>query len=233
MTATLSRDPQQPARITSRLGAILAQRGIAPNTAAHEPTPEPVTALELAEARIPARYRHALADHPQVTAWANAIARAGRPGPAGAPGIAEGPSLRIVGPTGTGKTHQAYGAVRILLAAGVRLRWEAVTAADLYARLRPRPGFDGERDLQTLMRCPLLLLDDLGAAKTSEWTEEVTYRLINHRYEHLRPTLITTNLPTGDLRTVLGDRVSSRLSEMTECVILDGEDRRRPARAAA
>ncbi|MFC9486428.1 ATP-binding protein [Streptomyces hydrogenans] len=227
MTATLTHDRHQPARITGRLGDILARRGIAPDAAAQEPAPEPVTALELAEARIPARFRHALADHPQVTAWVDEIARAGRPGPAGAPGIAEGPSLRIVGPTGTGKTHQAYGAIRALLTAGVRLRWEAVTAADLYARLRPRPGFDSERDLQSLMRCPLLLLDDLGAAKTSEWTEELTYRLINHRYEHLRPTLITTNLTTRHLRQVLGDRVASRLSEMTERVILEGEDRRR------
>ncbi|MFC9395010.1 ATP-binding protein [Streptomyces sp. NPDC057027] len=227
MTATLTRDPQQPARITGRLGDILAQRGIAPDTAAQEPAPEPVTALELAAARVPARFRHALADHPQVTAWANEIARTGRPGPAGAPGIAEGPSLRIVGPTGTGKTHQAYGAIRTLLAAGVRLHWQAVTAADLYARLRPRPGFDSERDLQSLMRCPLLLLDDLGAAKTSEWTEELTYRLINHRYEHLRPTLITSNLTTDALRAALGDRVSSRLAQMTERVTLEGEDRRR------
>ncbi|MEV5604410.1 ATP-binding protein [Streptomyces sp. NPDC052299] len=226
-TSTLTRDPQQPARITGRLGDILAQRGIAPDAAAQEPTPEPVTALQQAEARIPARFRHALANHPQVTAWADAIARAGRPGPGGAPGIAEGPSLRIVGPTGTGKTHQAYGAIRTLLAAGVRLRWEAVTAADLYARLRPRPGFDSERDLQSLMRCPLLLLDDLGAAKTSEWTEELTYRLINHRYDHLRPTLITSNLTTDALRAALGDRVASRLAQMTERVTLEGEDRRR------
>ncbi|MFJ3905746.1 ATP-binding protein [Streptomyces sp. NPDC090025] len=232
MTAALTRARQQPARITGRLGDILVQRGIAPEATAQEPVAEPVTALELAEARIPARFRHALADHPQVTAWAKTIARAGRPGPAGAPGIAEGPSLRIVGPTGTGKTHQAYGAIRSLLAAGVRLRWEAVTAADLYARLRPRPGFENERDLQSLMRCPLLLLDDLGATKTSEWTEEVTYRLINHRYEHLRPTLITSNLTTDALRTALGDRVSSRLAQMTERVTLDGPDRRRPRRAA-
>ncbi|MFF8386105.1 ATP-binding protein [Streptomyces kanasensis] len=227
MTAALTRDPQQPARITGRLGDILAQRGIAPDAAAQEPTPEPVTALQQAEARIPARFRHALADHPQVTAWADEITRAGRPGPGGAPGIAEGPSLRIVGPTGTGKTHQAYGAIRTLLAAGVRLRWEAATTADPYARLRPRPGFDSERDLQSLMRCPLLLLDDLGAAKTSEWTEELTYRLINQRYEHLRPTLITSNLTTDTLRAALGDRVASRLAQMTERVTLEGDDRRR------
>ncbi|MBT2675985.1 ATP-binding protein [Streptomyces sp. ISL-14] len=232
MTATLTREPRRVGAIADRLDGILAGRGIDPATvAAEEPQAEPVTALELADARIPARYRRALADHPQVTAWADEIARAGRPGPGG-PGIAEGPSLLIAGPTGTGKTHQAYGAIRTLLGRGVRLRWEATTSADLHARLRPRAGHDAERDLQTLVRCPLLLVDDLGAAKTSEWTEELTYRLINHRYEHMLPTLITTNLPTAELRTALGDRVASRLAEMTERVILTGPDRRRTAPAA-
>ncbi|MFB7461039.1 ATP-binding protein [Streptomyces sp. NPDC056188] len=212
----------------ARLGAILTARGIDPATAtAEEPPAEPVTALELADARIPARYRNALVDHSQVTAWVDEITRTGRPGPAGAPGISEGPSLLIAGPTGTGKTYQAYGAIRALLSRGVRLRWEATTTADLYARLRPRADHDAERDLQTLARSPLLLLDDLGAAKTSEWTEELTYRLINHRYEHLLPTLITTNLPTAELRTTLGDRVASRLAEMTDRVVLTGPDRRR------
>ncbi|MEU3710736.1 ATP-binding protein [Streptomyces catenulae] len=232
MTATLTDAPNRRGPIPRRLDAILAARGIDPAAVgAQEPPSEPVTALELADARIPARYRTALGDHPQVTAWADAIAAAGRPGPGSAPGIVEGPSLLIAGPTGTGKTHQAYGAVRTLLAAGVRLRWEAVTAADLYARVRPRSGHDAERDLQSLARCPLLLLDDLGAARTSEWTEELTYRLINHRYEHLRPTLITTNLPTDALRTTLGDRIASRLAEMTERVVLTGPDRRRRTQA--
>ncbi|WP_217553131.1 ATP-binding protein [Streptomyces sp. GbtcB6] len=230
MTATLTRAPQRVGPLANRLNGILANRGIDPAAPAEEPEPEPVTALELADARIPARYRRALADHSQITAWADQIAGAGRPGPGG-PGIAEGPSLLIAGPTGTGKTYQAYGAVRALLTRGVRLRWEATTSADLHARLRPRAGHDGERDLQTLARCPLLLLDDLGAAKTSEWTEELTYRLINHRYEHMLPTLITTNLPTAELRAALGDRVASRLAEMTERVILTGPDRRRTAPA--
>ncbi|MFJ3924521.1 ATP-binding protein [Streptomyces sp. NPDC090022] len=212
------------------MAGILRRRGMDPSivdSQEPEPAPQPVTSLALADARIPPRYWQALADHPEVAAWVDEVVRAGRPGPSGMRGIAEGPSLLIVGPTGTGKTHQAYGAVRSLLAAGVRLRWEAVTAADLYARLRPRPGLDAERELHTLARCPLLVLDDLGAAKGSEWTEELTYRLINHRYEYLRPTLLTTNLPIAKLRTALGDRVASRLSEMTHRVILDGPDRRR------
>ncbi|MFE7114185.1 ATP-binding protein [Streptomyces sp. NPDC057654] len=229
--AVSTREPQRAGALADRLGTILADRGIDPTAPLAEPPAEPVTALELADARIPARYRCALADHPTVTAWVEEITHAGRKGPGEAPGISEGPSLLIAGPTGTGKTHQAYGAVRSLLAAGVRLRWEATTAADLYAALRPRQGHDPERALWSLGRCPLLILDDLGAAKTSEWTEELTYRLINRRYNEMLPTLVTTNMPIAELRGAVGDRVASRLAEMTTRVILGGSDRRRhPAR---
>lgn len=230
----MTTDLCEPQRIgghgmADRLTRILTSRGIDPASVPGEPPSEPVSALELADARIPYRYREALADHPAIIGWVEAVARSGRRGPGGAPGIAHGPSLLIAGPTGTGKTHQAYGAVRSLLAAGVRQRWQAVTAADLHASLRPRPGHDPEQELQSLGRCPLLIWDDLGAAKQSEWTEELTYRLINRRYTEILPTLITTNLPTDELRTAVGDRVASRLAEMTDRVILTGADRRRAA----
>ncbi|GHI91641.1 hypothetical protein TPA0905_11120 [Streptomyces olivaceus] len=47
------------------------------------------------------------------------------------------------------------------------------------------------------------------------------------------PTLITTNLPMEQLRATLGDRVASRLAEMTDRVILEGPDRRRRAAPGA
>jgi DNA replication protein DnaC len=228
--STLTREPRTAAGAVRRLTAILTDRGIDPR-AEVVAEPEPVTALQLADARIPPRYRHALADHPRITAWVTEVARTGRPGPGGVPGIATGPSLLIAGPTGTGKTHQAYGAIRTLLRAGVRLRWEGTTVADLYAAQRPRRGSDPEQQLRRLARSPLLLLDDLGASKQSPWTEELTYRLVNHRYNQLLPTLITTNLPVAELRDAVGDRVASRLAEMTDRVILTGHDRRRHAAA--
>ncbi|GAA0285877.1 hypothetical protein GCM10010302_25200 [Streptomyces polychromogenes] len=219
-------DAQRVGGLARRLTSILVARGQDPSTPPSEVS-EPLPALRAAEARIPARYRSAFADHPAISAWVREIAEAGRPGPGGAPGIAQGRSLLIVGTTGTGKTHQAYGAVRSLVSAGVRLRWKATTAADLYAELRPRPGHDGERELLDLARCPLLIVDDLGAARNSEWTEEITMRLINRRYNEMLPTLLTTNLGMADLREHIGDRVASRLTEMTDKVILDGPDRRR------
>lgn len=170
---------------------------------------------------FPPRYRTALADHPDVAAWVELF----RADPSTAP------SLLINGPTGTGKTHQAHGALRAAVTAGQRPRiaWRAITAPDLYAALRPRQGVDTETEMQQWRNAGLLLLDDLGAAKSSEWTEEVTYRLIDHRYTHCLPSIFTTNVPTADLREHLGDRVASRLAEMCTRVTLTGADRRRAA----
>lgn len=178
----------------------------------------------------PRRYQTAIADHPAVTNWADtAITDLDQAG-----------DLLLTGPVGTGKTHQAYGALRRIAEAGPH-RYEviATTAPDLYGRLRPGGSERGTEDeLRRLARVPLLLVDDLGVAKHSEWVEEVTYRLFNDRYNACRPTLITTNLPPRDphgtdLADRLGDRLVSRLAESTTIVPIVGPDRRRQPRTAA
>src|SRR5690606_7391206 len=100
-------------------------------------------------------------------------------------------------------------------------------AADLYARLRPRHGIDSETEFRAIADAPLLMVDDLGAAKTSEWVEEVNYRLINWRYDRVLPTVFTSNVLPKELKVALGERVASRLVEMADRVTLKGEDRRR------
>jgi DNA replication protein DnaC len=240
-------DPQ-PAiseRLRERLEAKLAERGLDLDRPLPD-TPEPIPALEAAQARIPVDYRAALPEHPDVAAWVRTIAgNAEAPnadgvnphyGTAGRREITHGPSLLLWGATGTGKTHQAYGAIRALTAAGCGVNWYAATAADLYAELRPRTGADPEYLLRRIMRSPLLLLDDLGAAKPSEWTEEITFRLINWRCQNRMPTIVTSNMPpvrTSEvparqpvLRERVGDRVLSRLSGMCTAVEFTGPDRR-------
>lgn len=133
-------------------------------------------------------------------------------------------SLLIAGPTGTGKTYAGWAVLRQL---EVRA-WQAVTYADFCAQLRPS-GKDPEAAFERYARTPLLFLDDLGAAKGSEWVEEITYRLVNRRYEAKLPGIFTTNVPLAHLREVLGERVSSRLVEMCRQVVLGGPDRRRVA----
>jgi DNA replication protein DnaC len=240
-------DPQ-PAigeRLRARLEARLTERGIDP-AAPLPDTPEPIPALEAAQARIPVDYRDAVVEHPDVAAWVRTITEAAvepnagglNPhfGAAGRRRIAHGPSLLLWGSTGAGKTHQAYGAIRALTAAGCGVSWQATTAADLYADMRPQSGVDPEHMLRRIVRVPLLLLDDLGAAKGSQWTEEITFRLVNWRCQNRLPTIFTTNLPPVRelaseprqpvLRDVIGDRVLSRLSGMCAPVHFSGPDRR-------
>lgn len=231
---TRTREPQTlaGAGTLDRMARILAARNIDPTAVTAPDEPESYSPLDaLRNAMLP-RYVDAVADHPEVLNWCREVAaQAVAPSTGARPQVAMGPSLLMAGMVGAGKTHQAYGAVRALAEAGVGVRWRATTAADLYAELRPRAGVDTERGLAAVARVPLLILDDLGAAKASEWTEEMTYRLVNRRYNYCLPTLITTNLRIGDLRAYVGDRVASRLAQMTTRVEFVPIDRRR-ARAA-
>lgn len=61
----------------------------------------------------------------------------------------------------------------------------------------------------------------------SEWTEEILDRLIDYRYRHEKPTLITTN--HIELVPKVGERVASRLAEMCTQIAMSGSDRRRPS----
>lgn len=223
----------------------LAERGIDP-TAPVADTPEAIPALAAAERRIPREYRDAQVEDRAVAEWVrgiagNAVGAGGDPlvphfGTAGQREITHGRSLLLWGTTGAGKTHQAYAAIRALTAAGCGVRWHATTAADLYGEMRARGGADPEYLLRRIVRIPLLLLDDLGAAKSSEWNEEITFRLLNWRAQNQLPTIVTSNLPpvrmpgmvSGQpvLRDKVGDRVLSRLSGMCTPVHLGGPDRR-------
>lgn len=173
--------------------------------------------------------RTALDDTPdEVRAWVHRVISAAVCRRRGVVAILNtGPSLMLLGPTGCGKTHAAYAAVEALAYSGITFKWVFTTAADLYAKLRPRPSIDAEQEFNIFARAQLLVLDDLGAAKGSEWVEEVNYRLINHRYERELPTLITSNVPPKDLTAAVGERVASRLVEMAPRVVLKGPDRRR------
>lgn len=111
---------------------------------------------------------------------------------------------------------------------GVAATWVVTTAADMYGALRPRHGIDSEAEFRRYRNASVLLVDDLGAErKPTEFTEEINFRLVNWRYENHMPTLITSNLVPKELAGRLGDRVTSRLIEMCQRIVLAGPDRRR------
>ncbi|MGW6600512.1 ATP-binding protein [Streptomyces sp. NPDC055036] len=239
-------EPERVGRAGSMrsLERILAARGIQVSPESHDeisPEDNPGDlewhrsaraeyALNRWRTATPPRFRDAEATLPEVTAWADRAL---------SDNTAAG-ALLLTGLTGTGKTHQAFGALRRIAAGGPeRFELIAVNSADMYGNLRPSHVMGAaERELRKLSEVQYLLLDDYGTAKTSEWTEEVTYRLINYRYNQCLPTILTSNLPARDengpdLTDFVGARVASRLAEMvTTLVPMIGADRRRGGRAA-
>lgn len=135
----------------------------------------------------------------------------------------DGRNLVLVGPTGTGKTHTAAAACRVLHDTGWELRF--VPVVELLDELRPG-GREGA--LAEYADATLLLLDDLGAERPTDWTGERLYALVNRRWLEERPTVVTSNLTPEELETAVGPRVFSRLVGNDAVVVkLTGGDRRR------
>jgi DNA replication protein DnaC len=98
--------------------------------------------------------------------------------------------------------------------------------------------------LRPVMDADLLVLDDLGSEKTSEWVEETMNLIVNTRYNERRHTIFTSNYedtPEGEsdsqdftLKERIGFRIHSRLHEMCEFLEFDGADyRHAPPNAGA
>lgn len=138
--------------------------------------------------------------------------------------------LYIHGPVGSGKTHLLYA---LGLGAEEKLKLRDVlfyNTTELMQSVRDdfgRAPADKERLLERILESKgLLLLDDIGAERLTDWTLEQFYLLINKRYENRLPILFSSNLSVQELAEQLGDRIVSRIIETCDIVNLEGADRR-------
>lgn len=113
----------------------------------------------------------------------------------------------LIGPVGSGKTHAAWAMLRRPFGRGLSCAGWAVV--DLLDALRP--STPDPLTLSRLRDRDLLLLDDIGAERPTDWTADRLYALIHHRWEHRRPIVATANLAPADLCEHLGARTYSRL----------------------
>jgi DNA replication protein DnaC len=172
----------------------------------------------------PQLFAQAIADHPQVQDWAAHYLRNG----------IGSPWLLLLGDVGTGKTHQAYGALRYLAVSGwPTIQWRATTATALYARLRPGAENEFETEFATWATCPLLLLDDLGATRKTDFIEETTLRLVDDRHTAGLPMIVTSNLLPEEFAARFGKRTASRLRQACQVIDMGIKDRRRAPGTAA
>jgi len=132
--------------------------------------------------------------------------------------------LVLLGSFGTGKTHLAAAIGNRCLELGQPAIF--IVVPDLLDHLRSTFSPSSETTFDDLFEsvrgAPLLLLDDLGTQTTTPWATEKLFQILNHRYMMKLPTVITTNVPLGEL----GDRLASRMSdpELSICVSLAGPD---------
>jgi DNA replication protein DnaC len=187
----------------------------------------------LAQARIPRRYQHCeLANFEQTVDSLREAHRRARVFADAFPVVDRGLLLR--GHAGVGKTHLAVAVLKeVLRTKGARgYFYETRELLRLVRDTYTSPAEATEMDvLRPVLDADLLVLDDLGAEKTSEWVQETLGLVVNTRYNEKRPTIFTTNLRnSGDredllsMTAQLGERTRSRLLEMCHDVEMDGPD---------
>ncbi|WAH39199.1 ATP-binding protein [Alicyclobacillus dauci] len=136
--------------------------------------------------------------------------------------------LILSGRVGRGKTHLCAAIAMELLSREHSVIFGTVT--NLLAQIRNTYSDDKETELkvfQRLTRCRLLVIDELGKEKVTEWVEQTVYEIINTRYEHNKPILVTTNMDVFKLPQKYpnnGEAILSRILEMCRGVQMDGPD---------
>lgn len=129
---------------------------------------------------------------------------------------ADGRSLLLLGNVGTGKTHLAAAiADYVIRSYGFTALYRTV-----YGILQHVKGsFDKEAEyneseaFQAFIDPELLIIDEVGATKTTEFEQQTLFNIINGRYEQQIPTIVISNLMPEELVQALGERCVDRLRE--------------------
>ena len=158
------------------------------------------------------------------------------------------PGLMFQGNPGVGKTHLATAVMNELLRRGFEcIFFDYQNLLDrIRAGYNASAGASDRAAYQAALDTEVLLLDDLGSHRVTEWVEDTVTAIINHRYNAKKALIVTTNLPDEELgdrraeknpvsgqysiKDTLADRVGSRarsrLFEMCKVIRMETRDYR-------
>jgi DNA replication protein DnaC len=159
--------------------------------------------------------------------------------------------LLYIGPCGVGKTHLAVAVIQeLILKKGARCVFYDFRELirEIQSTFTPDSTLTETDVLSPVFESDVLVLDELGAKRTTAWVEETVFYIINHRYNHKKVTLFTTNYPDIDreedtrdafykkggetLIDRIGVRLRSRIYEMCKVVEIQGDDYRKMVKQA-
>jgi DNA replication protein DnaC len=211
----------------------------------------------LKRAAIPKRYEHCTLDsyepgYGQADQSLAAAYMMARNFVSGYPVTTEGRGLLLTGDVGIGKTHLAVGIVQALIL-GKGVRGLFCDYRDLLKRIQesynPLVSTTELQILAPVFEAEVLVLDELGAQKPTDWVWDTVALILNTRYNDKRTTIITTNYPNTpaalanqrsadkvmreeSLGDRIGERMRSRLAEMCVEVEMRGNDLRQTVKKA-
>ncbi|MFW6159604.1 MAG: ATP-binding protein [Acidobacteriota bacterium] len=160
--------------------------------------------------------------------------------------------ILLLGSPGVGKTHLSVGIIKELIK-------EKKTSCyfcdfrelihNIQASYSPDSPLSESEVLNPVFRADVLVLDELGAKRTTAWVEEMVFYIINHRYINKKLTIFTSNYPDkeedvedrrqdifkkDDVTLVdrVGERLRSRIYEMCKIVEVLGDDYRKKIKQA-
>lgn len=163
----------------------------------------------------------------------------------------DGTGLLLIGGVGSGKTHLAAAIVNAIIdyvlvsdsmaeanatkgvtggcvpSSGILFTGSVSLMEQLRAAMNAHDGENAQAITSRYQKAGLLVLDDLGAEKPSEWVRERLFEIIDQRYNDCTPIIITTNADIQELRQRLGDRICDRIRSMCNTYTVTSKSHRK------
>ena len=138
-------------------------------------------------------------------------------------------NLLLFGAPGLGKTHLSAAIAREVSDMGFSVVYD--TAAHVFERFETqkfgREDSEAQRDVERILDCDLLILDDLGTEMTTAFVQSALYQIINSRLMEKRSTIINTNLSPDKLAQRYTPQIASRVEGEYQLLAFVGEDIRK------